>query len=169
MGLEGLVTSMDSSKQSKKKGFTLTEVMVSVSISTLVFSTILTTYLTYLGTADYGSVWAEADHEANLAIDKIIKGTDETYGIRAFNLDKITHNSTSSGWYIQDEETLAGYIFSKEKGTISNYKGNILIEDIESSELLFNDKTIYLSVTVKISRGRSETSRHYESTIQPRN
>ena len=154
-----------------KQGFTLTEVMIALFVGMLAMAGFLTVFITFLSSSEAATVWRDSDNDASIAIERMVRGTTEVTGLRQFHLPDIDLVSNNGNWTITDERTAKGFTYSKTDQTISDLEGNVFIKNVASSSILkaANNKWITLSVSVLSEKGGNQTTREYQTTIQPRN
>ncbi|MDZ8120308.1 hypothetical protein [Pontiella agarivorans] len=129
----------------------------------------MTVFIAYLSQSDAATVWRDADHNANRALERIVRGTPETVGLREFYKGLIRWTSDNDGWSITDDKPNAGYTYNASAGTISDFNGNIFARNVEASTLSYANNRITLTLSVTSRQGRNSSTREYSTTIQPRN
>lgn len=151
-----------------KKGFTLIEVMMSASIFTIGLAGILGVYATYLKNSNTSALWQTADTKASLAIEKMLRGSASTIGLRQFSRLHMTCTRIGNDWRLIDDESGEGYAYSSQNKTIIDDNGNIIADDVISSYVTF-DGTL-LTVSVKISKSsNTKNASMYWTSVQLRN
>lgn len=153
-----------------KQGFTLTEVMVSVSIGMLAMAGFLTVFITFLSHSEAATVWRDADNNASMAIERMVRGTETTLGLREFHDGDIENPPIAGGWTIYDNKVDQGFIYSEANQTISDFKGNVFIKNVTRSTIEHTDEQlIELSISIKSGTGKYVTTREFNATLHPRN
>jgi len=153
----------------RKQGFTLMEVLMATFVSSLIMAGILSAHLSALGAADMSSAWADADSQANRALEKMIRGVGGLPALRSFHAHAISLTSTSAGWTLTDGFTGEGYIYSSSSQTISTGAGEVVVGNVSESSVTFSGSVITLSIeVVKPSRSLRPSS-GYTTTVQVRN
>lgn len=152
-----------------KQGFTLTEVMVSLSIAMMAMAGFLTVFISSLSSSEAATVWRDADYNASMAMERMTRGTDVTTGLRQFHQADISVVSENGNWTVTDDQTAEGFTYSATNQTISDLAGNIFINDVANSSISFSNKRLTLSVGISSQEGKYETTREFNTTIQPRN
>ncbi|MDF7800455.1 prepilin-type N-terminal cleavage/methylation domain-containing protein [Pontiellaceae bacterium B1224] len=159
---------MTSTSQSKR-GFTLTEVMVALFIGMMAMAGFLTVFISFLSSSEAATVWRDADYNASMALERMARGTDATTGLRQFHLADIIVVSDGGDWTITDDQTAEGFTYSTADQTISDLAGNIFINNVVDSSISFSQNRLTLSVAISSREGKYETTREFNTTIQPRN
>lgn len=153
-----------------KQAFTLAEVMIALFIGVLAMAGFLTVFITFLGQSERATVWRDADNSASMAINRIVRGTETTTGLRQFHLTDTTVTSSDGDWTITDERVNRGFTYSATNQTISDLTGNVFISNVAgSTATLTTDNLLKLSIRIISGSGKYVNTREFDTTIQPRN
>jgi prepilin-type N-terminal cleavage/methylation domain-containing protein len=150
----------------ERSGFTLVEVMVSLSIGVLLLGSILAVFINYLSNSDRLGDWQVASDESTIALEKMIKGYGDSFGIRAFVSDDTSCITDGAGWVIADSLSGDSYTYDASEKTIADGDGVLIAENVSNSEIDRDGNLI--SVLVEIEGG--DTVRcSYQTTVLLRN
>jgi type II secretory pathway pseudopilin PulG len=153
-----------------KQAFTLTEVMVALFIGMMAMAGFLTVFISFLSSSEAATVWRDADNNASVAIDRMVRGTDVTMGLRQFHLADTNVTYSDDDWTITDERINKGFTYSAANQTISDLAGNVFINNVAgSTATLSTSDLLKLSISVISGKGKYESTREFNTTIQPRN
>lgn len=154
----------------QRVGFTLVEIMVAMSIGMIALAGIMKAFIFYLGSVNLAEVNIQADQGASFVVQRLVRGSPATSGLRQLNFNTTTLVSDSAGWTLSESAT-NGYQFVKSNKTISDLKGNIIADNVTESGVTFQpgNPAISISVEVEARNGRSSSSQVYETTISSRN
>lgn len=152
--------------QFKRNGFTLTEVMVAMTVGIMILGSIMAVFLNYLKNSDRIQDHQIAGFEATTGLERILKGGPNTLGLRSFTNDDTTCVTTASGWKIENVGKGDSFTYSKADETIVDAAGNVMVEQVSNSEILGRDgDLISLMVEVDVDGASSR----YQTTILMRN
>ncbi|MDF7805941.1 prepilin-type N-terminal cleavage/methylation domain-containing protein [Pontiellaceae bacterium B12219] len=153
-----------------KQAFTLTEVMVALFIGMMAMAGFLTVFISFLSSSEAATVWRDADNNASVAIDRMVRGTEETMGLRQFHLADTNVTYSNDDWTITDERVNKGFTYSATDQTISDLAGNVFISNVDSSTATpTTGNLLELSISIISGTGKYKSSREFNTTIQPRN
>lgn len=155
-------------KCKKINGFTLIEMMVAVFISSIAMTGIISAFIACLRAGEAGETWSIADSQASVVVERIIRGSSATSGLRQFDSDTATLVSDSAGWVFSDSPT-NGYVFSKANQTISDLYGNVIGDRVVDADIEPGNRIFELFVEVQEVNGRLESTRSYKTMVQARN
>jgi prepilin-type N-terminal cleavage/methylation domain-containing protein len=150
----------------KRYGFTLIEVMISLSIGVLLLASMMAVFINYLSNSDHLGDWQEASCESTTALEKIVKGWGDTTGVRGFVSDDTTCNSCTGGWGITNGTSGDSYTYDATAQTITDGYGVIIAENVSSSTIDRDGNLI--SILVETEEGDCAQC-SYQSTILLRN
>lgn len=162
---------MKEKEGNSREGFTLVEVMITTFIAALTLGSVMTAFISALGFNESGMAWYDKDHRAIMAMERVLRGTDNVSGMREFHANEIDFLSSDDGWVVWDKKTNEVYVYSAADKTIQDQDSNIIVSQIaDSSALLLEDRTM-LSLTIAMEgSGKSGTpSAEYTTMIQFRN
>lgn len=143
--------------------------MISLSLGMIAIAGFLSVYITFLTHSESAVIWRNADNQASMAIERIVRGFGDTKGLREFGSDDIDHDFSTGEWNIKDTSTGSGYSYSAEDQAISDQNGNIIIEDVAESTLSYSNNCINLSIAIVSMQGQLISTQEYRTTVQPRN
>ncbi|QBG47140.1 hypothetical protein EGM51_06915 [Verrucomicrobia bacterium S94] len=152
-----------------KQGLTLIEIMVSLALGMMAMAGFLMIYINFLNHSESAVIWRDADNNASMAIERIIRGDDTLKGLREFDRNQIFNSSSGGNWTIQDNGSNDGFTYSAEDQTIYDQDGNIVIENVAASTLVRTNNCINLSISIVSRQGQIISTQEYHTTVQPRN
>jgi Tfp pilus assembly protein PilV len=152
---------------SDRDGFTLIEVMLSLTIGVLLMGSILAIFINYLQNSDHVANWQTASFESSTALEKIVKGDGDTaLGIRSFVSDETTCTSDGDGWVISDGSSGYSFTYDAAAETITDGDGNLIAEHVTNSGIGRSGALIAISVEIEED---DDASCSYQTTILMRN
>lgn len=159
-----------------KSGFTLIELMVALSIGSLVIAGVLSAFIYFINGTDQSSVYSRANLNAATAVDRILQPSKSASGLRQFSKSETTIIQTGDGWILSDSPT-NGYIYSASANTISDRHGHVLSKNIIVATAQFTQlgsgasqtDNIQISITVEEGNERNNHEATYVTFVCPRN
>lgn len=160
---------------SGRGGFTIPEVVVAASISIVIVAGTLGSYITVLQTWRYISMRMLADREVNLAMTRLVYGSEGRRGMRSARGVTLDGNkngnwtvSYSIGTAVPPEENSITY--SKSDRTLTFNPGNIiLLRNISLAEAEVSERLLTVKLQVERSRGGRTVRREIETRVTWRN
>jgi len=152
----------------RKQGFSLIEVMVALSVGTLVISGVLTAFIFFIGSAARADAWALADRNASFAVERMLRPSDASIGLRNFNSSLISVTNDPSGWTIS-ESLINGYVYSRSEKTIKDLMGSVIAKDVVDATVTNRAGYILLSVDIEAGLGRNRSTNTCATAIYSRN
>lgn len=143
--------------------------MVSLALGMMAVAGFLTVYITFLMHSESAATWWNADNDASMAVERMVRGFGDTPGLREYSRGSIDTSYSADEWSIEDGNSGYGYTFSSDDQTISDLDGNIIIENVAESELSYSNDCINLSVAIVSTKGEISSTQEYHTTVQPRN
>ena len=87
-------------KTADKKGFTLVEVMMAVFVTSLVLAGAFSVYIAGQGSWHVTTLELDTSIEASQALQKMVYGVGNQYGLRVAEKDSVNVASSNGGWFI---------------------------------------------------------------------
>lgn len=151
-----------------KQGLTLVEIMIALSLGVMAMGGILTVFISYLNHAESAALWREADNDASIVMERLIRGTSETTGLREFS-DSITWTAAGGDWELTDTEQGCSFAYDASEQTISDADGTVFIDGIVKSSAVWTNGYFDITLAVAAAQGQLISTQEYNTIIQPRN
>jgi prepilin-type N-terminal cleavage/methylation domain-containing protein len=122
-------------------GFTLVEMLISVSIVTLVIVGTFNVFVQTIRSYNATSLISVASKRASLALDRMVVGVGTNYGLREAQAASITISTNSSSWQLSYSNQSIAYYFKYSGGTsntIVDQSGKLICTNVVSSTIVTN-------------------------------
>jgi len=158
-------------------GFTLTEIMVAISVFSLVMAAGVPAYIMCQRTWARTSAELQAAQEASLALSRMIYGVGAQYGLRSAMSSNVWRQTNSDGWTVSYRDISGAsnmFAYSRSARTLT-YDGPatsnavVIARNIVSATASNSANGMYLSVTCLYSEGRFSSSNAMSTFVAFRN
>jgi prepilin-type N-terminal cleavage/methylation domain-containing protein len=163
--------------QEKRKGFTLTEVMVSLAIFSLVMAGIVPVYIMCIQAWKRTSLELETAQNSSLAVEKLVYGVGKQYGLRSAVGASVVVSMAGADWTVQYRD-IEGWTnaFCYESATSDlmfsgrDTPGWVLVgRDIVSASVSNTGNGLSIRVTSSVTEGRFTESNTMTTLVSFRN
>lgn len=122
-------------------GFTLVEMLISVSIVTIVIVGTFNVFVQTIRSYNATSLMSVASKRASLALDRMVVGVGTNYGLREAQAASITVSSNSTSWQLSYSNQSAAFYFKYSGGTsnkIVDQSGKLICTNVVASTVTTN-------------------------------
>lgn len=159
-----------------RTGFTLTEVMVAATLSTMVLLGLITffssTYSYWYGV----NLRAAADSDVNIAMSRMVYGMGNRFGLRAASVQSVEIIPEDNGGWTLNYDTGGAtpqnnsFAYSATDQTILFNPGSLPVgRDIADAQITKDAGMLNITLRVDKKRGKLEASREIKTTVNFRN
>ncbi len=174
-----MIQRLTSAACKRRPGFTLTEVMIALSISMLAMTAALALISFYSRAWRMASVQTEAKEQASMAISRIVYGVSpERGGLRSASAMTISEDSETGDWIVRYSDwngVPAGrvvYLANQQRLVHTLANGSHPIEigrNVSHAMANLSTSALDLELEVGVARGQFQASQTLATTIRWRN
>ena len=158
----------------RKSGFTLTEMMVSLTIFTLLTLAVFALFFLFHRGYYIVSLARNTSNDASTALERMVYGVSTNYGAREFYRGSVGVNQSGSGWTLvaTNKGRLVRYQYYPNEQRIRDQNNFVICDNVVSSRVAWvgaRTNAVSLSVTVRQTGGRRTTSSTMSTVVRFRN
>lgn len=140
-----------SSRSSRRSGFTLPEVMVSLSISLLVFAGIFAAFLLNRNGWMMATATVQSSSAASMALERIVYGMGglSLRAQQAADMELLPDLDDEGSWLLRYENGTRWLGYDAVSGLLVNEGGRVLCRDLQACEVDLQDGGLWIDLTVE--------------------
>lgn len=158
-----------------RSGFTLLEVLNSMVLGALILGAGLTSYI-MIYRAWFGvDARVRADHDINLALNQMVYGVDDRFGLRTATIRTIKRTDSTAGWTLSYQTGGSApqsnaFVYTRAASNlVFNPGARMVCRDVSLADVAILPRTLIVTLRVDRVSGKVHVRREIGTQIELRN